>query len=65
MTAMKKKIKIQQNLYLTFSKICVIINMLSGEDKAIAPIGESPMAQHSPGATFKITALVWRVALIQ
>ena len=24
--------------------------MLSGEDKAIAPIGESPMAQHSPGA---------------
>lgn len=27
--------KIQQNLYLTFSKICVIINMLSGEDKAI------------------------------
>ena len=47
MTAMKKKIKIQQNLYLTFSKICDIINMLSGEDKAI---GESPMAQHSPGA---------------
>ena len=51
--------KIQQNLYLTFSKICVIINMLSSEDKAIvlsgaqrtiAPIGESPMAQHSPGA---------------
>ena len=38
--------KIQQNLYLTFSKICDIINMLSGEDKAI---GESPMAQHSPG----------------
>ena len=40
-------IKIKQNLYLTFSKICVIINMLSGKDKAI---GESPMAQHSPGA---------------
>lgn len=48
MTAMKKmKMKIQRNLYLTFCKICGIINMLSGEDKAI---GESPMAQHSPGA---------------
>ena len=27
--------KIQQNLYLTFFRIYAIINMLSGEDKAI------------------------------
>lgn len=31
--------KIQQNLYLTFSKICDIINMLSGEDRAIVLSG--------------------------
>lgn len=29
----------QQNLYLTFSRNCVIINMLSGENKAIVLSG--------------------------